>query len=139
MEEKKCKRPGLSTSIRRRIFTRDEATCQKCGRRDHLNIHHIQAVQDGGKDEDNNLITLCVPCHREWELIEMVTSIPFDMWLPMPTYSVLLTTFLLQRKEGTIMYVNDWNELIMESHHYACIARSQRFLGVKVEEEEQTA
>lgn len=137
MEVKKSKRSGVNSSIRSRILTRDEVTCQKCGRRDRLNIHHIQAVQDDGKDEDNNLITLCVPCHREWELIEMITTIPFDVWLPLPTYSVLLVAFLQQRKEGTVMYVNDWNDMIMESHHWAYIARTQRLLGVDVGDEEE--
>jgi len=90
------KRPGVNKSIRTRVLLRDEGACQKCGRRDHLNIHHIQAVMDGGSDDDSNLVTVCIPCHREWELAEMVMDIPFDRWLPLPSYDVLLMSVLSQ-------------------------------------------
>lgn len=30
-----------------------------------LNVHHIKPVSQGGGDEPENLITLCVECHKE--------------------------------------------------------------------------
>lgn len=63
-----------------RILYRDNFTCQKCGEfhayqneygvtipKDdgQLNVHHIKFVCDGGGDEPENLVTLCVKCHRE--------------------------------------------------------------------------
>lgn len=93
---KKKKRVGVGKAIRDRIHARDNFACQKCGRMTNLNIHHILAVQDGGKDDDDNLITLCFPCHREWGLAEMVLDVPFDAWLPLPPYDVLLLFVMAQ-------------------------------------------
>lgn len=63
-----------------RILYRDNFTCQHCGTfhafineygvacpidDGQLNVHHIKFVCDGGGDEPDNLMTLCVKCHRE--------------------------------------------------------------------------
>ena len=55
-------------------------TCQKCGEfhafqneygviipidDGKLNVHHILPVCEGGGDEPENLVTLCVDCHKE--------------------------------------------------------------------------
>lgn len=51
------------------ILERDLHSCRDCGaspKDDHgvrLQIHHVHAVQDGGGNEEANLVTLCVPCH----------------------------------------------------------------------------
>lgn len=62
-----------------RILYRDNFTCQKCGefhafRNEYgvyiptddgeLNVHHIVPVSMGGGDEPENLITVCVKCHK---------------------------------------------------------------------------
>lgn len=45
----------------------DDWTCQRCGvRGGNLHTHHITPVAEGGEKFDHdNLITLCVSCHRE--------------------------------------------------------------------------
>ena len=63
-----------------RILYRDNFTCQKCGEfhafqneygvaipidDGKLNVHHIVPVCNGGGDEPENLVTLCVDCHKE--------------------------------------------------------------------------
>ena len=63
-----------------RILYRDNFTCQNCGefnacKNEHgvylpidngnLNVHHIKFVCNGGGDEPENLITLCVKCHKQ--------------------------------------------------------------------------
>lgn len=67
--------------LRRKVYERDKWTCQKCGvhctnKRQAKNsptariqAHHIVARRDGGLDEMDNLVTLCMSCHmkREWE------------------------------------------------------------------------
>lgn len=58
--------------------------CQKCGRYDGVERHHIMARQDGGQDDDSNLIDLCSLCHREWHIFEEAYSYPFDDWLQLP-------------------------------------------------------
>ena len=49
------------TEIRRIIFERDNNTCQRCGTREHLLIHHLD-TNDRNNDL-TNLIVLCTPCH----------------------------------------------------------------------------
>lgn len=63
-----------------RILYRDNFTCQDCGefhafRNEHgfyipiddgrLQVHHIKFVCNGGGDEPENLVTLCVECHKK--------------------------------------------------------------------------
>lgn len=62
-----------------RILYRDNFTCQRCGAfhayqnkygmyipidDGKLNVHHVKPVCEGGGDEPENLITLCVDCHK---------------------------------------------------------------------------
>lgn len=47
--------------------------CQSCGKewhtkkqaRENLVVHHIQPVNKGGKDNEDNLILICHDCHQE--------------------------------------------------------------------------
>ena len=63
-----------------RILYRDNFTCQRCGAfhaqinefgialpidDGQLNVHHILPVSQSGGDEPENLITLCVQCHKD--------------------------------------------------------------------------
>ena len=63
-----------------RILYRDNFTCQDCGEfnafkneygiyipidNGNLNVHHIKYVSDGGGDEPENLVTLCIKCHHK--------------------------------------------------------------------------
>lgn len=55
-------------SIRRAVLKRDNHQCQECGSSDSLHIHHKVPFRmfndsDAANHEDN-LITLCAPCHR---------------------------------------------------------------------------
>ena len=55
-------------SLRRKVFQRDDYTCQKCKIQDNTNkileVHHIIPLYSQGKDELFNLITLCNNCHH---------------------------------------------------------------------------
>jgi hypothetical protein len=53
------------SAVRQRIFTRDDHTCQNCGKRGDtkFHIHHIWKRNEGGGDADDNLMTLCPSCH----------------------------------------------------------------------------
>ena len=44
---------------------RDKNTCQQCGSKDHIEVHHIQHREDRGPDRPDNLICLCQKCHYE--------------------------------------------------------------------------
>lgn len=64
--------------FRMRALKRDSFTCQQCGSKDNVQVHHKVeqgrgriwgmvgiGVFDGGTDEESNLITLCKKCHDE--------------------------------------------------------------------------
>jgi predicted HNH restriction endonuclease len=54
--------------LRKRCFERDNFTCQKCKffseNKLDLEAHHVFPLCFGGKDELDNLITLCSDCHK---------------------------------------------------------------------------
>lgn len=55
-------------SLRKKCFERDNFTCKKCKFEDKsarkLEAHHVIPLFLGGKDELENLITLCFDCHH---------------------------------------------------------------------------
>jgi len=55
-------------TLRKQALKRDKFTCQKCRLNDEtgnkLEVHHITPLVFEGKDNINNLITLCRNCHR---------------------------------------------------------------------------
>lgn len=59
----------ISEFLKRRIFERDNFTCQAC--RDwkhHLSVHHLYSQlsrPDLAEDEDN-MVTLCIWCHEKF-------------------------------------------------------------------------
>lgn len=49
------------------VREREGAKCYFCGKTGELEIHHIVARKHGGDDSPENLILLCVVCHRKTE------------------------------------------------------------------------
>ena len=45
---------------------RDKNTCQQCGSKEHIQVHHIQHQEDDGPDRPDNLICLCQKCHYDY-------------------------------------------------------------------------
>lgn len=54
-------------AIEQVIKIRDKHTCQSCGIKTGLTVHHILSRNEGGTDYPPNLITLCKGCHNEIE------------------------------------------------------------------------
>lgn len=54
----------LYQKLRQEILRRDGWRCQFCGRREDLQVHHIESRGRLGNDSEENLITLCADCHR---------------------------------------------------------------------------
>jgi hypothetical protein len=54
----------IDTSLRELILKRDSNACVQCGRKDHLELHHLVRKRAGGVDVPSNLITLCITCHN---------------------------------------------------------------------------
>lgn len=47
------------------ILLRDKYSCQQCGHiGTDLEVDHIVNIAQGGTDDDSNLQSLCVPCHK---------------------------------------------------------------------------
>lgn len=61
--------------IRDEILERDNHICIECGSDDNLQIHHIVHRKNGGKNESENLQTLCAKCHSEKHKNETVYNI----------------------------------------------------------------
>jgi 5-methylcytosine-specific restriction endonuclease McrA len=53
----------LDKSISTRVFIRDDWKCRHCHERNGIDPHHVIYKSNGGKDEMNNLLTLCRRCH----------------------------------------------------------------------------
>lgn len=59
----------ISETLRRQVRERDKYTCRLCGKEfkegpnHRLHTHHIIPRKFGGKDEIDNLLTLCDSCH----------------------------------------------------------------------------
>ncbi|MCG2572416.1 HNH endonuclease [Acinetobacter sp. ME22] len=52
--------------LKGKIHLRDEWACQCCGRvTTELELDHIINVAQGGTDDESNLQSLCVECHKK--------------------------------------------------------------------------
>lgn len=52
--------------LRNEIFTRDNYTCQYCGKKEgKLELDHVVAFSKGGGDDTDNLVTACRKCNRQ--------------------------------------------------------------------------
>lgn len=47
----------------RKVWDRDDWTCQHCGTHCGLTVDHVVPVSQGGSDDLDNLQTLCGPCN----------------------------------------------------------------------------
>ena len=57
--------------LKAEIHKRDDWTCKCCGRvTTELELDHIVNVAQGGTDDESNLQSLCVPCHKKKTQIE---------------------------------------------------------------------
>ena len=50
---------------RKRVYTRDEFKCVKCGSTENLTLDLAVPRADGGKTTDDNLQTMCKPCNSK--------------------------------------------------------------------------
>ncbi len=59
-------RQAVPPRLRRLVLARDGYRCQadRCGRTQHLQVHHRTPAGEGGPTVLDNLVTLCSRCHR---------------------------------------------------------------------------
>ena len=56
---------------RESILLRDKYTCQSCGLVTlDLEVDHVVNIAQGGTDDEANLQSLCVPCHKTKTAVE---------------------------------------------------------------------
>lgn len=54
----------ITKRLKKRILTRDGNRCVECGSTKWLEIAHIEPYRISGNNADDNLRTLCNPCHQ---------------------------------------------------------------------------
>jgi 5-methylcytosine-specific restriction protein A len=64
---KTSKRYRLDQPICERCIYLDQLAQRSC---EGLSVHHIVSIENGGNDEDENLLTLCYACHGRWSAME---------------------------------------------------------------------
>jgi len=55
--------PESYEHLRQQVLRRDGWRCQSCGAMANLEVHHKELRSQSGDDSEQNLITLCTPCH----------------------------------------------------------------------------
>lgn len=54
----------MDVKVRTQVVERDRLRCRGCGKPGE-EVHHIIFRSHGGKDEPNNLVTICRNCHNQ--------------------------------------------------------------------------
>jgi len=65
MPHKKYLRTQVWADLRSKVVRRDRYTCQHCGSKEDLNVHHQSYPKILGTESIDTLITLCRECHTE--------------------------------------------------------------------------
>lgn len=66
---------GFTSTLRDCVKQRDNYMCRICGKNHGLEVHHIIKVKHGGDNNLDNLITLCVSCHRAIDTLDLEHAI----------------------------------------------------------------
>ncbi|MBQ9526266.1 MAG: WYL domain-containing protein [Fretibacterium sp.] len=122
---------------RERILKRDHYTCQECGSKNNLHIHHKIHIEDGGHHTSENLICLCKSCHEKahgGRPIEPPDDPARDPMNPKPnhfTKTVRLLSNAIQEKQTVSFHYRDQKgeetdrtfspQAFMTRHGYLCV------------------
>jgi 5-methylcytosine-specific restriction endonuclease McrA len=58
--------PGAQR-VHAQVLERDGYRCPRCGATENLEVHHVDAAEEGGPTTLENCVTLCFHCHLEIE------------------------------------------------------------------------
>ena len=93
-------REPMRLTLRQKVYERDGYICRKCGESQRLCLHHIIPVVKVQIDTEENLVTLCEWCHKEWEYTIYLRSgeaIRFWDWLAIPRVLTLISLFSCEK------------------------------------------
>lgn len=63
---KRTKALSIPPEVKQAVYERDEGSCVICGRAGSPNAHFIARSQ-GGLGIEENIVTLCPDCHRDYD------------------------------------------------------------------------
>lgn len=63
---KETKRTRITEKVKRKVYARDGGRCIVCGAPGLPEAHYIRRSQ-GGLGIEENIVTMCRPCHREFD------------------------------------------------------------------------
>lgn len=121
------------SSRRKAVLHRDNYTCQCCSKKNcRLETHHIIFRSRGGSDDENNMITLCVECHKGIHNGTIVLNKnPKKLNLKHATHMSIIRSRLLKEYPQAIetfgfVTSENRNHLHLEKDHYidACVIAS---------------
>lgn len=85
--KKRTKALAISKAVKETVYKRDRGMCILCGRPGLPEAHYISRAK-GGLGIEQNIVTLCRPCHLELdqttkrrELLQRVKE-HLDLWYP---------------------------------------------------------
>lgn len=92
----------MKNSLRISILTRDNFTCQYCGRRVpkvELHVEHMISRYDGGSDHPSNLVAACTDCNygkgKRSLIVEELVAWPAGLVVPAPKPAVVIAPILI--------------------------------------------
>ena len=104
---------------RKAALLRDNNQCQKCHRRASLlDVHHKVPRVLGGTNDLDNLVSLCRPCHLEWEGVSGILDLSFEDWLPLPSAYRLITMLLTEDAWSEEMTAKEVRQAILQSNNF---------------------
>lgn len=77
---------------RKEALQRDGRRCRRCFTTEGLEVHHVKPLCDGGTHDLDNLLTLCIMCHREWDLVDGMVG--FNDFLDLPPVRLVAAMLL---------------------------------------------
>lgn len=80
------KRKRMPSTLEHFLYETYGSLCIKCGSKDiEIHYHHIKTKCQGGQETPENLIPLCICCHKEWHCLNSnYPSITIHEWLNTP-------------------------------------------------------
>lgn len=79
-KNRRVKQPVTNEQKKQRVLAleRDRYTCLRCGTSKDLTVHHVVHRSQGGKNNLENLQTLCGPCHQYvHHELKLPSGVPF--------------------------------------------------------------